>query len=403
MALAAEWQAQGPERLRQLARIARAWRDTWQRCDLDASGGDAFALLGFAAADDAPRVPSAAVWPNALLWVPEVGVCQQEGITTLTFSTALPREPASLLARWRDWLTWLTPLFTAPETARAVSAHCAPTPLTDAQALPDAPAWQALVRAALARIDAGALAKVVLARRLDIRGARAFDLDRLLATLGEDFPSCRVIHIRRGEHSFVAATPERLLCLRGRTVEIDALAGTAPRAIAAADDALLRAALLGSEKNLREHRLVVEAIRAAVAPCCTAPPHAPATPRLLHLRNAHHLWSPLRAEVQAGIDVFDLAERLHPTPATNGQPRDAARDWLRAAEPFARGWYTGAAGIVAPELSGTLWVLLRCAQIHGDRAELYAGSGIVAGSDPREEWDETEAKLGAMRAALGRA
>jgi isochorismate synthase EntC len=107
-----------------------------------------------------------------------------------------------------------------------------------------------------------------------------------------------------------------------------------------------------------------------------------------------------RPRRDADANVFRLAERLHPTPATNGQPRERAREWLRVGEPFERGWYTGAAGIVEPDLSGELWVLLRCARICGDRAELYAGAGVVSGSDALSEWDETEAKLQAMLTAL---
>lgn len=126
----------------------------------------------------------------------------------------------------------------------------------------------------------------------------------------------------------------------------------------------------------------------------------PGVPGVIQLSNAQHLWSPIEAESRPGVHVFDLAERLHPTPATNGHPREPAREWLRVSEPFVRGWYTGAAGIVEPDLSGELWVLLRCARVCADHAELYAGAGIVAGSDPVSEWDETEAKLQAMLTAL---
>ncbi len=99
-------------------------------------------------------------------------------------------------------------------------------------------------------------------------------------------------------------------------------------------------------------------------------------------------------------DLLDLAHRLHPTPATNGEPRRAARHWLRLAEPDGRGWYTGAAGVLEPDLSGELWVLLRCAEVTGEEAQLYAGAGIVAGSDPLAEWRETAHKLSAMATAL---
>jgi menaquinone-specific isochorismate synthase len=166
-----------------------------------------------------------------------------------------------------------------------------------------------------------------------------------------------------------------------------------------AGDAALRAALLGSDKNLREHRVVIDAIRAALADCCDGF-RVPATPQVMQLTNAQHLWSPISAQPRPGVDLFELAERLHPTPATNGQPRTDAQAWLKGTEPFDRGWYTGAAGLVQPDGTGALWVLLRCARVSGARAELYAGAGIVAGSDPASEWSETEAKLAAMLSAL---
>jgi menaquinone-specific isochorismate synthase len=145
--------------------------------------------------------------------------------------------------------------------------------------------------------------------------------------------------------------------------------------------------------------VVIDAIRAALADCCDGF-DVPRAPRVMQLTNAQHLWSPITARPRPGVGLFELAERLHPTPATNGQPRAAAQDWLRRTEPFERGWYTGAAGLVRPDGTGELWVLLRCARVSDAQAELFAGAGIVAGSDPASEWDETEAKLAAMLSAL---
>jgi menaquinone-specific isochorismate synthase len=124
----------------------------------------------------------------------------------------------------------------------------------------------------------------------------------------------------------------------------------------------------------------------------------------MQLHNAQHLWSPVSGRLRDATDLFDLAERLHPTPATNGKPQLEARAWLHRMEPLERGWYTGVAGILEaganPHLDGELWVLLRCAQIQGDEAQLYAGAGIVLGSDPLAEWRETGHKLAAVATAL---
>jgi menaquinone-specific isochorismate synthase len=390
---AAEWEAEGPDRMRRLAVAGRRLRAHWHRADPDATGCDAFAMLGFAAtADPVPMVEDHL--PNALLWVPEMGLRTGDGRGAVVLSAALPASRNVLRARWEQSLEQLVPALYEPVRGPLMAAT-----LNRSFSEPDRGGWTDLVHEALAEIDRGVLEKVVLSRRLDVAGTRRFDIDRLLGALTCLFPSCQIINLRRNGASFVAATPERLLHQRGTALEVDAIAGTAGRAEDAERDAALGRALASSDKNLREHRVVIDAIREALAPCCeqVAVPPAPA---LMQLSNAQHLWSPIRARVAPELDVLDLAELLHPTPATNGQPRRAARDWLRGAEPFARGWYTGAAGIVEPDLSGELWVLLRCARVCGNRAELYAGAGIVAGSDPAVEWDETEAKLGAMLTAL---
>ncbi|WP_295413192.1 isochorismate synthase MenF, partial [uncultured Thiodictyon sp.] len=278
-----------------------------------------------------------------------------------------------------------------------------PSPLTPLGGRPDLADWQMLVETALDDIHRGTLDKVVLCRRVGIKGRRPFDPQRLLAALLYLFPACQVISIRHGGTRFVAATPERLVRVVGRQVEVDAIAGTAARAAGAAADAALTAALLASDKEQREHAMVVEAVRAVLDACCEAV-QAPAAPTVLQLHNAQHLWSPMSGRLRADTDLFELAQRLHPTPATNGKPAAAARAWLDRMEPLNRGWYTGVAGILEPDpdgrLNGDLWVLLRCAELNGDVARLYAGAGIVRGSNPLAEWRETGHKLAAVATAL---
>jgi menaquinone-specific isochorismate synthase len=379
--------------MRQLAQVADALRAGWCRLDPDEAGLDAFAMLGFAASPDpAPQVEDHL--PNAILWVPEIGIRAEDGEAVLVLSAALPASREQLAGSWHRALDRLVPALFQPVAGPLTAAR-----LVRDFAEPDFHGWSALVRDALAEIDAGRLEKVVLSRRLDITGPRCFDVGRLIGALSCLFPSCQIINLRRNGKSFVAATPERLLSRRAGSLSVDAIAGTAGRAESAERDAALSRELRRSEKNLREHRYVVDAIIGALADCCLEIV-SPAEPEVLQLTNAQHLCSRIEALPSQGIDIFELAERLHPTPATNGQPRERARQWLRVGEPFDRGWYTGAAGILEPDLTGDLWVLLRCARICADRAELYAGAGIVAGSEARAEWDETEAKLDAMLTAL---
>ncbi len=398
--VAAEWTAGGPARLECLGAMARELAEQWRQIDPDETGFAGFALLGFAAHPDSPPAGSAAGLdgagdlPNALLWVPELALATRRGQAALILTTRLPVLRVDLLARWQGWLKRLVPALAAP-----LPEPLTPSRLTPLGSLPDLADWRALVESALAEIRRGPLDKVVLCRQVGLQGRRPFDLRRLLAALTYLFPSCQVLSIQRGATSFVAATPECLLRVHGRQVEVDAIAGTAARSASTAQDAALTAALRASDKDRREHALVVEAVRGVLEACCTGV-QVPDAPAVMQLHNAQHLWSPVTAQLRGDTDLFCLAERLHPTPATNGQPRQQAREWLTRSEPIERGWYTGAAGILEPDLSGELWVLLRCAEVSGDSARLFAGAGIVAGSDPLAEWRETGHKLAAIATAL---
>ena len=354
--VAAEWTAQGSARLDCLGAMARELAEQWHRIDPDETGFAGFALLGFAAHPDAPVVrgpwrtesadEGAADLPNALLWVPELALTSRRGQAALVLTTELPASRTDLLARWRDWLARFVLALAGP-----LPEPLTPSRLTPLGSLPGLADWRDLVESALAEIGRGPLDKVVLCRRVGLQGRRPFDLRRLQAALTYLFPSCQVITIQRGATSFVAATPECLLRVHGRQVEVDAIAGTAARSASTVQDAALTAALRGSDKDRREHALVVEAVRGVLEACCTGV-EVPNRPTVMQLHNAQHLWSPVTAQLRDDTDLFCLAEHLHPTPATNGQPRQLARDWLTRSEPVERGWYTGAAGILEPDLSG---------------------------------------------------
>lgn len=392
--IAAEWQASGGERLRTLRDRARGLAATWRQSDPEGTACPPFAFLGFAARPGEARAEPPDELPNALLRVPEMALRIRRGQAALILNARLPASPTDLLVRWAALLDRLVPALYQPAPPPRPTAA-----LHRGLETPSPQGWQRLLRSALDRIDSQEFQKVVLARRLSITGNRTFDIPRLLATLADSYPSCQILSIRHGARTFVAATPERLLSLHGDRAEVDALAGTSSRAAEAGRDGALAQALRGSVKNLHEHRLVIEAIRDALGPVATRI-DIPAAPDIMRLANVHHLWTRIGARFDTPMDVFTLAELLHPTPATNGEPRREASAWLSHCDPFDRGWYTGAAGVVEPDLSGELWVLLRCADIHDQTADLYAGAGIVEGSDPALEWRETEHKLDAMLSAL---
>jgi menaquinone-specific isochorismate synthase len=291
--------------------------------------------------------------------------------------------------------------------------------------------WKKLVTRAVEEMESGSLSKVVLARQVEVLANRSFVVHETLARLASLYPSCAVFHM----NGFVGASPETLLRRTGPEIESHPLAGTVARSGDPATDEALVAALMSSSKDRREHRLVVEEIVATLGPLC-ASLEVPDAPSVMPLRNVSHLGTeikgrllplaqaagsetpadgrsvdgvtpgePHRAALASALDLptsLEIAALLQPTPAVGGLPVDAALRWQRENEGFDRGCYAGPVGWVDSRGDGE-WVLgLRCATISGRRATLYAGNGIVAGSDPEAELGETQLKLQALLAALVR-
>lgn len=267
-----------------------------------------------------------------------------------------------------------------------------------AAALPgDRAGWEALVRDALAAIAAGRAEKLVGARRAELAATSSFALDAVLARLEAPAGSARFA-LERDGGIFLGATPERLVERRGALARADALAGSIARA--GGDDDGETRRLRESAKDRREHAIVVAGIRDALGPFVTDF-EAPAEPAVRTLARLHHLWTPVRARLRGGVHVLDLVDALHPTPALGGAPRGPALDWIAAREPHPRGWYASPVGWCDAAGDGEFFVAIRAAVLRGSRAWAYAGAGLVAGSDPAREWDETETKLAAICAALG--
>jgi isochorismate synthase len=370
--------------------LAAAWRELlrrWSIASLDGSDAGRSAFVGFAFSPDA----TAGILPNALLWVPRVLAERRDATTVLHFTAAPDDDRDAVLAQWTEAARGLAR--SARQSGAADSAPWA----GDAQRPAD-PGWTERVGLALAAIASQRVEKLVVTRRLDLPLPRSPELGRLLPWLAARHPHSSVFAVRRQDVSLVGASPERLLNLNGGLVVADALAGSAPRSPQDDEDRALGRGLLGSVKELAEHRVVVREILAALEPLCTALV-ASQSPSLLRLPGVQHLASHVHGRVRAGIGVFDLLERLHPTPAVGGSPRGPALDWLRDNGEAERGWYTGGVGWLE-ESGGDVWVALRCASLCGERASLFAGAGIVAGSDPGQELRETGWKLATMLEAL---
>jgi menaquinone-specific isochorismate synthase len=179
----------------------------------------------------------------------------------------------------------------------------------------------------------------------------------------------------------------------------EALAGSAPRGASASEDAAFARALLQSEKDLREHRLVFDSIVRRIADLGLKLEHAD-HPRVLGLANVQHLHLPVSAALPAGVHILDLVTRLHPTPAVGGSPREPAVAAITRLEPCHRGLYAGPHGWVDHRGGGEFFVGIRSALIDGHTAVVHAGAGIVAGSGAENEFAETELKFKALIEAL---
>ena len=271
----------------------------------------------------------------------------------------------------------------------------------------DHDAWEALVAGAAARIDGGTLGKVVLARQVDVTANRPFVTSDVLSRLLALYPTCMVFRV----DGFLGASPELLIERRGTHVASHPLAGTIGRSGDLATDETLIAGLLASPKERREHAYVIEGLRATLGPLCDSL-DVPSKPAVLELRNVSHLATRLTGVLSAadgpghpGLRVpsaLQLVAQVHPTAAVGGTPTGEALAYIAEVEGFDRGRYAGPVGWMDARGDGSWAIGLRSAQVQGDHASMYAGVGVVAGSRPRAELEETQLKLQALLAALVR-
>jgi menaquinone-specific isochorismate synthase len=311
-------------------------------------------------------------------------------------------------------------------------------------AMMDHDAWGGLVAGAVARIDAGALGKVVLARQVDVTANRPFVTSDVLARLLALYPTCMIFRI----DGFLGASPELLIERRGALVASHPLAGTIGRSGDLATDEALIAGLLASPKERSEHAYVIEGLRRTLGPLCDDL-EVPDKPTVLELRNVTHLATRLSGVLSAaaggrsapdgpavpggpaapdggqgatghggghpapsaagpahpGLRVpsaLQLVAAVHPTPAVGGTPTDAAVAYISEVEGFDRGRYAGPVGWMDARGDGSWAIGLRSADVDGPHASMYAGVGVVAGSRAGTELAETQLKLQALLAALVR-
>ncbi|MEW6492380.1 MAG: isochorismate synthase [Cyanobacteriota bacterium] len=270
--------------------------------------------------------------------------------------------------------------------------------------------FKSSVKSALESIRTNQLKKIVLASTIDVISPEPFDVVDSLDTLRKRHPDCYVFLTSNGKgQNFIGASPERLLSIHNHHLEVDSLAGSAPRGKTTAEDAAFASRLLGSEKERREHQFVINCITERLSSLGLTPWIMP-TPQLLKLSNIQHLWTPIQAELIKDIHPLEIVAKLHPTPAVAGVPTKTAQDLIRRYETFDRALYAAPLGWVDHRGNCEFIVGIRSALIESEkpprlfantyRARLYAGAGIVAGSDPNKELAEIQLKLQALLKAL---
>jgi isochorismate synthase len=397
------WRAAGPQRF---AAIDAAWRDLTSGAVVEGDGprGSGPLLLGGYGFADAPA--TTATWQGfetARVVLPELLLTVTPEGSWLTGSQVVAPGPSAgkaaqgLARAWHE-LCQGAALHVRSDGGRAEPARQA---LRLIASRPGAAEWRASVARMAGAVGRGRLDKVVLARQVDLEARSPIAIPAVLERLRARATGSTVFAIGSAGRTFLGASPERLVRLEGRHLVSVAMAGSIRRGADRAEDDRLAAELLASDKEREEHAVVVDMLRATLAPL-TDELAIPARPHVERLRHLQHLVTPVEGRLRERSSVLRLAELLHPTPAVGGMPRDLALELIAEEEAHERGWYAAPLGWIDRAGDGELVVALRSGVVEGARATLLAGCGIVADSDPEREWQESTTKLLALGSALGR-
>jgi salicylate biosynthesis isochorismate synthase/menaquinone-specific isochorismate synthase len=382
--------SRGPDRFadleRECSRVVRG-RIAGEPESLPAGAGPVW-VGGYAFAEDGARSPHWSSFPPALLVLPELCLLRFEGRSWLTLTAISDAGAGRIVERLERRLRTLRerPLPMADPSPRGESRIVSVTPPGR---------YEDAVGKATARIRAGELDKVVLAREVTVEAPTAHDPAATFGALREVFPACFCFCFGSPEGAFLGASPELLVRRRGAGVATVALAGSTRRSADPAVDDHLGEQLLRSAKDRHEQAIVARRIERKLAPRSVWVEAQP-EPGLVKVANIQHLATPVHAQLAEPLSAIEVAGLLHPTPAVGGEPADVARAAIDELEGFDRGWYAGPVGWMDAADDGEFCVALRSALLRDRTAHLIAGAGIVADSDPAAELAETELKLEAL-------
>lgn len=351
-------------------------------------------FAGFAFEHSIPADPVWAGYDDALLILPELTIVSDtQGARA---SLTLEVQPQANVDELLDTLDARRAILVS-ETIPPLQMHLPTVSLTDGEN--DRTRWIHSVELALDQMRASELEKVVLARRIALRAGKPIPVWPVMRRLRDAATECFHFAFRMSaERVFVGASPERLFRLQGRAIETDCIAGTTERGADASADRELADALLASAKDRLEHYYVLEDNLRRLGDLCTSM-NADTTPRIIKLSTLQHLATTARGHLQDGAGVGDILGQLHPTPAVGGTPRAKALAAIRELEPHSRGWYAGPVGWIERDRA-EFAVAIRSTILAGADAYVFAGAGIVPGSVPQAEWQETQNKAQAFLKAV---
>ncbi len=252
--------------------------------------------------------------------------------------------------------------------------------------------WYSIINTALNKISRGELKKTVLSREVRLVLNDNPSITKMLQKLSDNYPGCYIFAFKKNKSVFIGASPEKLVKISKKVLEIDALAGSVARGKTEAEDRELEEFLLHSEKNINEQTAVVTFIKDLLTKI-SADIKFTEKASIRKLPNIQHLWTPITAELQNGYMLFDVLKALHPTPAICGTPWNVARDNILELEEHDRGLYSGNIGWFNFDGDGEFAVGIRSALVKENKIYAYAGCGIVKGSEPQSEFEESEIKL----------
>jgi menaquinone-specific isochorismate synthase len=393
-----QWHLAGTGRFAQAQALLQSWQPRIQSWVFGASLPAGLACRFFCSFSFSDHTPEHSPFPAATLMLPhwQLSRCQGQDWLVCNLLVQLDTEIAQTCAGLQQSLQCL-PLrgsLNEPNARRHGVLH--PYFAPDLEA----PQFKQSVVEALKGIARHQFAKLVLAEAVDWVAPRPVDIFQSLAQLRQRYPDCYIFSTSNGQgQNFLGASPERLLSLQAGELIVDALAGSAPRGQTPIEDFALAQRLLQSDKERREHQVLVDYIVATLKGLgLVAYPTAPT--RLLTLPNIQHLQTLIAAQVPTQMHLLEILAQLHPTPAVAGFPRQIACEQIQIHEPFERGLYAAPLGWIEPGGDGEFVVGLRSALIDGPRLRLYAGAGIVAGSNPDRELQEIQLKFRALLESL---